>query len=567
MPREEGMLVAGNNRHAMVSAPGLKKVQGEMKKKLGVTLAEGEAQLFFSPGKSVREILDTTNLPLRSLCGGVGACGQCRIRIEDGEVNPPTATELQRLGRELLGQGVRLACQVRPWHDLRLSILTPVPESNWRSLDDDDGPLAGNEPRQGMLPAGKEYGVAVDLGTTQIRLSVLDLATGQRLAGRSGLNPQARFGADVLTRLLAAAESESAAAEVGGVVRQAIGQALSDLICREGLLPTMIAKLTIVGNTAMLCLLSGRNHRLLLLPEYWMREVKCQPADTRAWCTDWGLETETPVEVVAPLAGFVGSDLLVGVLATGLCTGPPGSLLIDFGTNSEMALWDGETLWVSAAAGGPAFEGCGIRCGMPAIPGAICRAELADEATDFALTVLGGGQAKGICGSGLVDMVALLRRRGMLKANGRLLSPVGELGLTLREDLPDIRLNNQDVDALQRAKAAIGAGAQCLMSQAGIGLGDLRRLCVAGAFGRHLDIANAQAIGLLPAIPAETIELCGNTALAGCEQILLSPDGPAGLDQLREKCRTVNLSLISGFEDLFVDNLYLQPMALEPQNA
>lgn len=529
-----------------------------MKKKLVVTLAEGEEQLFsFSPGKSVREILEATNLRVRSSCGGVGACGQCRIRIEEGEVNPPTATELQRLGRELLGQRVRLACQVRATHDLRLSILAPAPESCWRSLDDDDGPMAVREHQPGMLPAGEGYGVAVDLGTTQIRLSVVDLATGKRLAGRSGLNPQARFGADVLTRLLAAAESESVADEVGRVVRQAIGQALWDISSKEGLLPTEISQLAIVGNTAMLCLLSGRNHGQLLLPEYWMREVECRPADTRVWCTNWRLEAETVVEVLPPLAGFVGSDLLVGVLACRLCLGPPGSLLIDFGTNSEMALWDGETLWVSAAAGGPAFEGCGIRCGLPAMPGAICRAELADEATDFVWTVLGGGQAKGICGSGLVDIIAALRWRGILKANGRLVSAVGEGGLILNNASPDIRITNQDIDALQRAKAAIGAGAQCLMRQAGMGFADLRRLCVAGAFGRHLDIVNAQAIGLLPAIPAEAIELCGNTALAGCEQVLLSPAGPAVLDQLRERCRTVNLSLLAGFEDLFVDNLYL----------
>jgi uncharacterized 2Fe-2S/4Fe-4S cluster protein (DUF4445 family) len=312
----------------------------------------------------------------------------------------------------------------------------------------------------------------------------------------------------------------------------------------------------------MLCLLSRKNHGLLLSPDNWTRGIDCCPEDTRDWCAAWGLDAKTHVELVPPLAGFVGSDLLAGVLATGLTAGPAGSLLIDFGTNSEMALWDGEVVWVTSAAGGPAFEGCGISCGMAAEPGAIYGAVMAGDAAGFVGSVLGGGQAKGFCGSGLVDIIAALLRTGGLKSNGRFSQPVAGQGLMLGKGLAGITLKSQDVDALQRAKAAIGAGVQCILAQAGMGLQDLQRICVCGAFGNHLDIGNAQEIGLLPAIPADRIELCTDTALLGCERMLLAPDGTAMLEPLKNKCRIINLSLVAGFDDRFIENLYLKPMVI-----
>ena len=533
-----------------------------MSEYLGISLPEGEQRIPFQPGTSVRDILDTTKLRVRSSCGGVGACGQCRIRIEEGEVTPPTVTEVNRLGRELVGLGFRLACQVKPLRDVRITIDDPAPGSNWRSLNETASlaDASGSDAERMVSRSG--YGAAVDLGTTQIRVSLLDLTTGQRIAGRSGLNPQGSFGADVLTRLLAASESDGRARELGRLAVDAIGEALLDIAGREGVDLRRISSLAIVGNTAMLCLLARKNHGLLLSPDNWTRGVDCCPEETKGWWAGWGLAAETHVELVQPLAGFVGSDLLAGLVATGLTAGPAGSLLIDFGTNSEMALWDGEVVWVTSAAGGPAFEGCGISCGMPATPGAIYRAAMADDASGFVGSVIGGGQARGLCGSGLVDIIAALLRTGGLKSNGRFSQPVTGQGLMLGKGLAGITLKNQDIDALQRAKAAIGAGVQCLLAQAGMGVQDLQRICVCGAFGNHLDIGNAQEIGLLPVIPAEKIELCTNAALLGCERMLFTPDGTAMLEPLKEKCRIINLSLVSGFDDRFIENLYLKPMPI-----
>ena len=204
------------------------------------------------------------------------------------------------------------------------------------------------------------------------------------------------------------------------------------------------------------------------------------------------------MEVIPPCAGFVGSDLLAGVLATRL-TDQPGGLLIDFGTNSEMALWDGRTLWITSAAGGPAFETSQVQCGMAAEAGAIYRVDRQPDAAELQFRVIGEGQAKGLCGSGLIDLIACLRSTGKLTATGRFATDAKE-GFVIRRENPTIRLSLSDVDMFQRAKGAIGAGIKTLLATAKIKAAELRRICVGGVFGRYLNCRHAQAIGLLPTL-------------------------------------------------------------------
>ena len=206
------------------------------------------------------------------------------------------------------------------------------------------------------------------------------------------------------------------------------------------------------------------------------------------------------MEVIPPCAGFVGSDLLAGVLATRL-TDQPGGLLIDFGTNSEMALWDGDTLWVTSAAGGPAFESSQVQCGMPAEPGAIYRVDRQPDSGELQFQVIGGGEAKGICGSGLVDLIACLRGSGDLTRTGRFAPQGLKDGFVVRQSSPTLRLSHVDVDMFQRAKAAIGVGIKTLLARARMDAAELSRVCVCGVFGQHMNAGNAQAIGLLPEVP------------------------------------------------------------------
>ncbi len=469
---------------------------------------------------------------------------------------------------------MRLACQVRPQSDIEVSILSREPVSSWRAIPAPSTALPGfssvtSKSFISKLPKcpGKPYGVAVDLGTTHISLSFYDLSTGEWLAGRRGLNPQGIYGADVMARLVAANESQQAAGELKRLVVDAIGSAIMDVAVREGFFDNkrgaeQVVRVAIVGNTAMLALLFGRNFHLLLQPAYWTRHIACIAEKTenqQELCLEWGINPEALIEVMPPLAGFVGSDLLAGVLAAGLLKSEPGSLLIDFGTNSEIALWDGGTLWVTSAAGGPAFEGSGIGCGTPAEPGAIyavSRPDCLGEQLQF--RTIDDEKPRGLCGSGIVDLIACLLESGKLTSIGRFSTDVPREGIVLLNgDRPPLVLTKRDVDIFQRAKAAIFACVRVLLSKASMSPKELRRVYVGGAFGHFLNRESAVSVGLLPGLSEGAVELCGNTALRGCEQLLLSSGSAEIIEALRDKAKIINMAQCSEFEDFFLQGLYL----------
>jgi uncharacterized 2Fe-2S/4Fe-4S cluster protein (DUF4445 family) len=517
----------------------------------------------FKAGPSLREILDATDVRVRSGCRGNGSCGLCLVRIEEGTLDGPTENERLSLTPEQLTRGVRFACQAIPRQDVRIRIVNPAPASCWKSPAADEYFLPSPPPEWTGEPGGRgpsSLGVAVDLGTTHVTVTLWDRDSGRRLAGRSGLNQQFRFGTDVMTRIMAAAESPASAAAISRLAVDSIGEALFDIAAREGFDLGGVAGVAIVGNTAELALLAARNHGLLLQPKFWTRPIDCRPADTAPWHAAWGIPPGAAVEVIPPLAGFVGSDLLAGVLATGMTARSRAALLIDFGTNSEIALWDGSRLWVTSAAGGPAFEGCGLSCGMPAESGAIYRVEGEEASPHFALHVIDDAAPRGLCGSGLVDLIASLVRTGVLNARGKFTAAPAEGGFSLPAGGRDIRLTGRDVDLFQRAKAAIGAGIRILLQSAALTTREIDRLYVCGAFGRFLNVAHARGIGLLPPVGEAAIELCGNTALAGCELLLTAPARRTELDAIRRGARLVNMAQRDDFEAYFVENLYLTPM-------
>lgn len=514
-------------------------------------------RLSVPPGLSVREALDTTELRVRAACGGTGSCGACTVRLLAGEANPLMLAEYTRLTPEERSQGLRLACQLRPRGDAEILLDHPAPPSRWKSIAAED-----LVPARGCLPELEQhiYGVAVDLGTTHIRVALWDRKHGRRIATRRGPNPQGAFGADVLNRLTAAAANPGRSREMAKLARTAIIQAVRDMLARDvGEVTPMLAEIgevIVVGNTAMLALLTGRGGLALLDPDHWQRPVDCTPADPD-WQSQWYLPNAR-ILVPPPLAGFVGSDLAADLLATALTAGPAGSMLLDVGTNTEIALWDGTRLYVTSVPGGPAFEGGGVCRGMPAEAGAICRVRRVDGA--FACEVIGGGVARGFCGSGLTDAIAALLAEGLLKPSGRFGRPRAGEGYRLLPDNAATAITGSDVDAFQRAKAATAAGMAVLLGQAGMRWGDLRRVCVCGAFGHTLDTGHACALGLLPPVPSERIELFADASLAGCERALLSGRGQADLAAASGDLTAINMSLVREYDDMYIDQLRLRPI-------
>ncbi|MGD0657578.1 MAG: ASKHA domain-containing protein [Syntrophorhabdales bacterium] len=574
-------------------------------------LSQGERRVITcDEGLSVRDALDTTDLKVRSGCNGSGACGLCRVRIEAGAAGEPRGNELIMLTADELRDNIRLACQVMPAGDITIRVVNPAPKSGWRRITVDnprsigqartrDGGAPGDDeesygiaveqplglasppPRQSLgaspskvaplphRPSHDEesYGIAVDLGTTNISMSLWDLRKEGRLSAVCGPNPQSRFGSDVMTRLISACGSEEKANQMSRMAGESIEAGILDMCGKDGYDFRKIRRVLIVGNTAMLTLLARKNADLLLRPDYWTAPIDCRPEGGHKWFENGRMGSDVSFEIVQPFGGFVGSDLLAGIVATGLTEGDAPSALIDFGTNSEIALWDGRKLWVTSAAGGPAFEGWGIRCGMPAEIGAIYRVTDAGVGEPPLIHVVGGDDARGICGSGIVDLIANLVQAGTLSRLGKLrqdLLGTGSIdqGYFVARGASDISLDNRDIDVFQRAKAAIGAGIKALSRLSGADIDELRRICVCGSFGRFLNIRNAMAIGLLPAAASERVEIWGSAALAGCESLLLlSPEKDDYLESLKGARTTlVNLSQVPEFDEYFLESLYLQPL-------
>ena len=499
-------------------------------------------------GATLMEALRPTALGVRSGCNRNGSCGLCRVLIRSGAVSPPTPEEVLQLGPSLLAAGMRLACQTRALGAVALEVVHVAHRPGWSPIPPEGLSGAAAGPRDASEATALR--VALDVGTTNLSLTLWQGDGTRRLAALRGPNPQAAFGSDIITRLQAA-QDPAVASQMATAVETAVIQALQGLLAGSDPLQTP-RRILAVGNTAMLALLQG-SHAGLLTPERWDGPASWPQGQERHWegFDDLG----ATLALVPPLGGFVGSDLLAAVLAAGLNGPQAPALLVDFGTNTEIALWDGAALWVTSAAGGPAFEGSGLSCGLAAEEGAINRVTQGDP---LSFQVLGGGAPTGVCATGLVDWIACLVGTGRLLGRGQFAGEGPEPCL----GGPDsgIVLAKRDVDVFQRAKAAIGAGIQVLLDRSGVKGRDLKRVVTTGLFGCGLEFGNAQAIGLLPRIEVTRCEAHANLALAGCERLLNEPAAWADLEQLRGRSRMINLARSPDFDDRFLQALFLEPM-------
>lgn len=510
---------------------------------------------------SVREALDLTELRVRAACGGLGSCGACLIKIIGGEFNPATLAERQKLLPEDLANGLRLACQLKARSAGKLYLEHPAPHSDWKSFEQtkSNRSFTGN-------PAVTDYpyGVAIDLGTTSIRLSLWNRQTGRYIGGRIGINPQVAFGADVLTRLDANRLSVQDNQTLCQEARKAIIDGIRDILSRDlgEITPILadIGKVLIVGNTVMLTLICGGDSNALYALENWHQAVACQPDDVAAWRKDWHMP-HADICIAQPLAGFVGSDLLADLLATGMTEQPYPVLLADLGTNTEIALWDGKTVWVTSVPGGPAFEGVGMRNGLAAETGAIYK--VSKDSQSWQLKTIGNSAIRGFCASGFIDLIALLLQEKQLKPSGRFSQQQSAQGYRLEQDCQKSAIFASDIDIFQRAKASTAAAMEQLLNFANLTVDDLQLLWICGSLGQHLDLEHAMSVGLVPILRPERIKCLPNASLAGCEELLLNPNAASQLNSITQRSKLINLGSISAYEELFIENLRLQPMSLQ----
>lgn len=462
-------------------------------------------------------------------CGGRGRCRGCRVRVIGGEL-AETPSDIRLLTPGERAEGWRMACQARPVSDISIEL------RQWAALILADDTPFKFEPRTG-------FGIAVDIGTTTIAAQLLDLSNARVLGTETALNPQGLFGADVMSRIAAASVRESAVKMMDSVRREVAG-----MVARLGQhLPGggRIVRGALVGNTAMHHLFLGLDSAPLA--SYPFKTGHLGGVELRGGEIGWGdSASDAPAWFLPNLGGFVGSDILAGIIATRLHEAAAPSGGADLGTNGEIVISSGGSMLVASTAAGPAFEGARISQGMRAAPGAIDRMTIEGGAVHA--HVIGGAAPHGICGSGLVDAIACGLDLGIIEPSGRL--PAGEMRLR-----GDVRLVQQDIREVQLAKGAIAAGITILSREKGLQEGDLEVFHLAGAFGNHLDVGNSRRIGLLP-FPAGRINSAGNSALLGAKMTLFMPDGGKGLcGDIISRVRHVSLETSQDFQDLYAEKM------------
>jgi uncharacterized 2Fe-2S/4Fe-4S cluster protein (DUF4445 family) len=561
---------------------------------------------------------------LNATCGGDGICGNCAVQVMGGETSPVHSVEAEWLGPERLATGWRLACQAGVRSDVRIHIppeslatnqriqtegrdlpvqLDPavrrldmrLAEPSLKDLRSDasrleaalglssmDLPLSvvqrlpddlrDHQYNLGVFLRGKTLvgisapgtsplGVAVDLGTTKLAAYLVDLESGKTIASAGAMNPQIAYGEDVISRIRHAGEGDGAA-QLQSAVTGAVARLAQELCNQAGRKQDHIADIVVVGNTAM-------HHLFLGLPVRQLGLAPFVPAvsDTvELPAQALGLEFApgANIHLLPNIAGFIGADHVAMLLGSGL-PGMQGNCLgIDIGTNTEISLVTGGRHFACSAASGPAFEGAHIRHGMRAGSGAIEKVLIRDG--KFVLQTIDGKPPVGICGSGILDLVAALYKAGMIDKRGALIArdhPLirrGKKGMEVvlvpaKNAEEEITFSRGDINEIQLAKSAIRTAIEILLQRAKVSAETLDRVVIAGAFGTYLDVESGMRIGMFPPLPREKYIQVGNAAGAGARMALLSMDQRAQAVEIARRVNYVELTNESSFSSLFAKNL------------
>jgi uncharacterized 2Fe-2S/4Fe-4S cluster protein (DUF4445 family) len=512
-------------------------------------------------GSSILHAAELAGEPVRAECGGRGACGRCLVRILEGQV-----PEYRVLRREA-GFVQVLAC-LTPVH----SPLTvePLVEAQLPKLVSSDRYI-GTDALSAWAPWPLELaplvecrepddlGVALDIGTTTLRLLLIRLSDGVIVGEAGAYNPQISKGADVISRIVAA--EKGGLGELASAIRLAVVSMIGEAAA-GGFDPARIRGYVVAGNVTMIHLLLGEDPS-------GIRRVPSQPralAFPPVEAADLGWPGRgAPVDSIPGAGGWVGGDILAGAVRAGFSRAAETALYVDLGTNGEIVFGNADFALACACSAGPAFEGGGIRCGMRADRGAVDGASIDAESGAMELSVIGGGRVRGVCGSGLIALADALFRAGWIDRGGRLTARVpeerrmeGQWGAAIALSAGQrVALWERDLASLIRAKAAVFAGIRSLVDSLGPGGASIERAYVSGNFGRYLNLPAAVGIGLLPDIPPGRYGYIDNGSLEGAALSLLSRQFRDEIAAYLTRVTYVDLADLAGYMDEFVGASFL----------
>ncbi len=504
--------------------------------KINVTTGDQTQILSCETGQTISDALQGVADAPAQPCGGRGTCGKCRV-VAAGALEPPDDREINLIGDAAIERGVRLACRARIAGDCSVTLqrqgLAQIATGDARTTEHFD-------------PGFLKYGAAVDIGTTTL---AVQLYNKKGLLGEAGAkNPQEVFGADVMSRIgvaLSGKAQQLQRALVGG-----IETLLDELADSQGIKRNEIDAMVLTGNTSMLYFLTGRNPEALSHAPFQADFLFGEEIDAR----QAGFSFSSACFLPTCTSAFVGADITTAVLASGMLDQDKTALLVDIGTNGEMALWHNGRLFCCATAAGPAFEGAEIACGCAGVGGAIDKVWVEGEKLGVH-TILDGAPI-GICGSGIIDAIAALLLSGRVDETGRLVQP----DMTVN-DVPaaqlagEIYLTQKDIRSVQLAKSAICAGILTLLHLAQLRLEQIDVFYLAGGFGAYIDLESAAAIGLFPSGLIGVAQVIGNAALTGSAMMLLDRSLRHKYDYLLRDATVLDLSREPYFMEKYVDGM------------
>jgi len=552
--------------------------------------------------------LQQAGIPLNLYCNRRGLCGKCFVEIVSGPRRGPGEREKFWLKQKGLSAGHRLSCQYEVEGDVVInipvssthenvpilpsiprSVVVPSPavkkyclELSQADIPSPDslfeGILLGLEAESLRIPMetlkelgpvlresggqvtvvvhreaeiiavepgntlGQNFGLAVDVGTTTLVMELVDVESGRTLGLEAALNSQSRRGADIISRLTYALSETKKPAELRELVLETLNQMSRRLLGRSRISPGSVYEVVLSGNTAM-------SHLLLGVPVDSLAKAPYYAVFSRVPCLNarevgLAIHPHGKAYFAPNIKSFVGGDISSGLLAVKLAARPGNFLFLDLGTNGEVVLKAGEELIATSTAAGPAFEGMNISCGMPALAGAIYKAE---DSGSVQVATIGSGAPQGVCGTGLIDLIAVFLARGEIVPGGAIQNPEKRLAVA-----PGIVLTQEDVRQMQLACAAIKSGIQLMLKAKGLSVEKLDGIFIAGAFGSYLNIRNSMALGLLPRMEERRIAFIGNSSLAGARLLLVAQEEREEVESLVRRIRYLSLASDREFQDYFI---------------
>lgn len=588
-----------------------------------------EKLIEYTYGKNLLDILQDNGIILESPCGGKGTCGKCRVKILSGKVNEITEEEKKRLKKEEIEKGIRLSCLVIPEDEIEIELLNikgkkhkilsegyvpnfkfnptirkelvslkkPTLENNIsyeELLEDTLGKKielqdirflqelsdAFIEDKATIVYSGEEiigveggdtrdksYGAAVDIGTTTVVLSLIDLTTGNEVGAETSINPQKEYGLDVLSRIEFVKRKENGREILHKAIVDCLNELLESLCNSNNINIENVYEICIGANATMMHLLLDIDTRAIGKSPY----ATVFTREKYLYGREIGLKGSkfSKLYCLPGVSSYIGADIVAGAVVAGLKHTERNVLFIDIGTNGEIILSKKGELTSCSCAAGPALEGANISCGMRAAEGAIEGIQINKEEGTVTLQVIADEKPVGICGSGILESIAEIWRNGIIGKSGRIkksedLEKEGHLDISKRiieedkkrkfvilEGEEPIVITQEDIRQVQLAKGAISSGFYALLDLMEITMDDLEKVVIAGQFGKHLKISSLTGTGIIPEQLKDKIEYIGNSSKTGALMCLLSKEVREEMEQTAKDIRYFELSTKEGYEKLF----------------